>query len=429
MAGPRVRIGIPGISAGPCPLSLGPCKGLQRPGPVFDGIGAAGLNRGGIMKEVIEWLEAKQGEMLALIELLVNIDSGSYCKEGVDACGAIVARELEGLGFQTAVIPETDRGNHLRAERPGRGAGGLFLSAHLDTVFPAGTAARRPFRTEEGLAYGPGVGDIKGGIVQMLFALKALRELGRDTPPIIVFLTGDEEIGSIRGRPHIEDIARQSSWVLVMEPGSKLDSVGIRRWGLGAFRLTIQGRAAHVLKPDSDGVNACRELALKILALESLSDPARGVKVSVNVVSGGRSRQVTAAEAVADIDVRFRDSSRMQEIEAMVRHVASTPILPGVSLQVEGKLTRPPLEPNSNTMRLLRLAAEAAGQIGMDLDPIEEYGGSDGCFTSALGVATLDGLGPRTMDMCGDEERIEITTLVPRTALLASIISRLSGGW
>ncbi|ABK18056.1 peptidase M20 [Syntrophobacter fumaroxidans MPOB] len=382
-------------------------------------------NRGGVMKEVLEWLEARQGEMLSLIELLVNIDSGSYCKEGIDRCGAIVARELEALGFETSVVPEADRGNHLRAQRPGKGEGELFLSAHLDTVFPAGTAGARPFRVEGGLAYGPGVGDIKGGIVQMLFALKALRELGRSTPPTTVFLTGDEEIGSIRGRPHIEDIARRSSWVLVMEPASEPGSVAVRRWGLGAFRLTIRGRAAHVLKPDSDGVNACRELALKILALESLSDFARGVKVSVNLVSGGRSRQVTAAEAVADIDVRVRDSSRMEEIEAMVRKVASTPILPGIVLQVEGKLTRPPLEPNPNTLKLLRLAAETAERIGMVLKPIEEYGGSDGCFTAALGVATLDGLGPRTFDMCGDGERIEIVGIVPRTALLAGIVARL----
>jgi glutamate carboxypeptidase len=379
------------------------------------------------MENVRDYLRVKRDEMLALIERLVNIDSGSYCKEGIDACGRIVGDELEALGFKCSTIPEVDRGNPVRAERPGKGNKTLFLSAHLDTVFPVGTAAQRPFRIAGELAYGPGVGDMKGGIVQMLYALKVLRDLDLSTPPISIFLTGDEEIGSVLGRPYIEEIARRSSWVLVMEPSSKPGSVGIRRWGLGSFYLRIYGRAAHVLNPDSDGVNACRELALKLLALESLSDPVRGLKVSVNLVRGGRSRQVTAAEALADIDVRVRDSARMEEVVAMVRAVAGTPILPGIRIELEGQLTRPPLEPNPETERLLGLATEVARKIGMDLHPIEEYGGSDGCFTAVLGVATLDGMGPLTYDMCGDEERIEIASLVPRTALMAGIMSRLTG--
>ncbi len=378
------------------------------------------------MDELIDRLRGQQDKMLSLLERLVNIDSGTFCKEGIDACGRILAEELEDLGFEIRTVPETDFGNHLLADRPGKGNKTLFLSAHLDTVFPAGTAARHPFRIEGGLAYGPGVGDIKGGIVQMLYALKALRDLDSGAPPITVFLTGDEEVGSVRGRPYIEDVARRSSWVLVMEPSSEPHSVGVRRWGLGSFKLRIFGKAAHVLKPDSDGINACRELALKILALESLSDPVSGVKVSVNLVSGGRSRQVTAAEALADIDVRVRHSSQMQQIEDLVKAVAGAAFLPGIRTDLEGKLTRPPLEPNPASELLLRLATEEARKLGFELHPIEEYGGSDGCFTAALGVATLDGLGPLTYDMCGDRERIELDSLVPRTALLARIISRLA---
>jgi glutamate carboxypeptidase len=378
------------------------------------------------MEKIRDALQAKRGRMLALLERLVNIDSGSYCKEGIDACGRIVAQELAALGFETVTIAETDWGDHVRAERAGKGSRTLFLSAHLDTVFPAGTALKRPFRIAGDLAYGPGVGDMKGGIVQMLYALEVLRDLNLSTPPISIFLTGDEEVGSVRGRPHIEELARRSSWVLVMEPSSQPGSVGVRRWGLGSFYLKIHGRAAHVLQPAADGVNACRELALKILALESLSDPVRAVKVSVNLVRGGRSRQVSAAEARADIDVRVRDNVRMAEVEAVVREVAGTPILPGIRIELEGKLTRPPLEPNPNSELLLRLATAVAGEIGMDLHPLEEYGGSDGCFTAALGVATLDGMGPLTYDMCGDEERIEIASLVPRAALLAGIMTRLA---
>jgi glutamate carboxypeptidase len=212
----------------------------------------------------------------------------------------------------------------------------------------------------------------------------------------------------------------------VMEPSSEPWSIGVRRWGLGSFTLTIKGRAAHVLQPDFEGVNACRELALKILTLESLSDTQRGVKISVNLVSGGRSRQVTAAEARAAIDVRVRDSDRMEDVEARVRLVGGTPVLPGISVTLEGKLTRPPMEPNPKTESLLRLAQDVGRQIGIEVFPKEEYGGSDGCFTAALGVATLDGMGPLCYDMCGDRERIDLASLIPRTLLLAGLVLRLA---
>jgi len=378
------------------------------------------------MKRILDLLERRGDEMLAQIERLVNIDSGTFCKEGIDACGAIVAEELGKLGFKVEVLEERDGGNHVRANRHGKGDRRLFLSAHLDTVFPRGTAAERPFRVMEGLAYGPGVGDMKGGIVQMIHALKALGDLEVDTPPISVFLTGDEETGSVRGRPYIEDLARRSSWAMVMEPGSAPGSIGIRRWGIGSFYLTIHGKATHVLKPDSEGVNASKELAFKILALESLSDGQRGVRVSVNLVKGGRSRQVTAAEAEAVVDVRIRDGARMAEVEKQVRQVAGTPFLPGIRIDIDGGLTRPPMEPHAGTEAFLRLARGVAEEMALEVRPIEEYGGSDGCFISALGVPTLDGMGPLTYDMCGDDERIEISSLAPRAALLAGIIRRLA---
>jgi glutamate carboxypeptidase len=379
-----------------------------------------------ILEKISNRLKDAEKDMLALIERLVNIDSGSFYKEGIDACGRIIAEELAALGFSIQTIQEKERGDHIRADRSGKGSKRLLILAHLDTVCPSGTAAKRPFRVADGLAYGPGVGDIKSGIVQTLYALKVLREMGVDTPPVSVFLTGDEEIGSVRGRPHIEALARECSWVLVMEPSSSPDSVGVRRWGLGAFHLSIHGKAAHVLEPDSQGVNACRELALKILALESLSDTRRGVKVSVNLVHGGRSRQVTAAEAYAAIDVRVRDAALMESVDGQLRKVASTPILPGIRIELEGKLTRPPLEPNSGSEAFLHLASEVGRAMGITLNPIEEYGGSDGCFTAALGIPTLDGMGPMCYDMCGDNERIEVQSLIPRTTLLAGIIARLA---
>jgi glutamate carboxypeptidase len=378
------------------------------------------------MEEIREYLRAKQGEMLSLLERLVNIDSGSYCKEGIDRCGALVAEELRALGFKTETIVEAERGNHLRAERPGSGSRRLFLLVHLDTVCPAGTVAKRPFRVEGDLAYGPGVGDMKGGIVQMVYALKALHELNRATPPISVFLTGDEELGSVRGRPHIEAEARRAAWALVMEPSTAPGVIGIRRWGVGAFYLTIRGHAAHVLDPDTPGANASKELAFKILALEGLSDPVRGVKVSVNLVRGGSARQVTASEARADIDVRVREATQMAIIEARVREVAEGAVLPGITLELTGGMTRPPMEPTAQTEAFLQLASDVGRGVGIEVRPIEKMGASDGCFTAALSVPTLDAMGPLCHDICGETERIEVPSLLPRTLLIAGIIQRLA---
>lgn len=380
------------------------------------------------MEKIRNYLHRKQDEMLDLLERLVNIDSGSYCKEGIDACGQIVTEELQALGFQVEIISEADWGNHVRAKRPGRGKKRLFLSAHLDTVWPIGTVAKRPFRVDGDLAYGPGVGDMKGGIIQMIYALKALRYLGVETPPMSVFLTGDEEVGSIRGRPYIEEEARRSTWVLVMESSPAPGIIVVKRWGVGAFNLTIYGKGAHVMDPNKAGVNACRELALKILTLESLSDPVEGVKVSVNLVQGGNARQVTAPEARANIDVRVRDGAQMDAVEARVREVAGIPFLHGIRIELDGKLTRPPMQPNPNTEAFLRLATEVGREIDLDVRPIEKGGGSDGCFTAALAIATLDGMGPVCYGLCSETERIEVSSLIPRTLLIAGIIQRLAKG-
>jgi glutamate carboxypeptidase len=381
-----------------------------------------------MLDELRDYLNRKYPRMLEMLEMLVNIDSGSYCKEGIDLCGQILARQLEDLGFETRIIEERDRGNHVLARRDGRGAEQLLLSAHLDTVWPAGTAAKRPFRKKGSYLYGPGVGDMKAGLMQLVYALKALQTAGRDTPPIAVFLTGDEELGSVRGRPHIEELARESSWVLVLESSVPPTTAVWRRWGVGAFELRIEGKAAHVLDSGRSGVNACSELARKILSLEGLSDPERGLKVSVNQVSGGTARQVTAARATARIDVRVRDPEMVARVDRMVRQAAETASLPGISLVLEGSMTRPPMQYSAETEELLRLVCAVAAELHMDLTAGEKAGGSDGSFTAALGTPTLDGMGLLGYDMCSEKERIEVSSVVPRTLLLAAAIHELAGG-
>jgi glutamate carboxypeptidase len=197
---------------------------------------------------------------------------------------------------------------------------------------------------------------------------------------------------------------------------------------VGAFELQIRGKAAHVLDPERTGVNACTELARKILSLEGLTDAEGGVKVSVNQVSGGTARQVTAARAAARIDVRVRDPDMVSEVDRMVRQAAESASLPGISLALEGSMTRPPMQPNPETEALLRLVSAVAAELNMELVAGEKAGGSDGSFTAALGAATLDGMGLLGYDMCSENERIETSSVVPRTLLLAGAIHRLAAG-
>ncbi|MCX7037663.1 MAG: M20 family metallopeptidase [Spirochaetes bacterium] len=382
-----------------------------------------------MIREMHSSLVGKRVEMLDLLQRLVSIDSGSFCKEGIDLCGAIVAEELQRIGFETEVLPNDDRGNALRVSRPGKGAARLLLLAHLDTVWPSGTVVRRPFAVKGNWAYGPGVADMKGGIVQMIFALDALGSLGGNAPPITVFCTGDEELGSVSARPLIEEAATGARWAIVMESAVSPEDVVVRRWGVGAFELEITGRCAHVLDPDAAGVNACSELAAKVLALEGLSDPSGGVRVGVNMVHGGTARQVTAGNARASIDVRVRHLAAMSGVESRVRETASRPSLAGIALRLTGAMTRPPMEPHRETEKLLTLAVSVARELGLELSPGEKAGGSDGSFASALGVATLDGMGPLCQGFCGEEERIEIASLASRSALLARIVHRLSAAF
>jgi len=379
-----------------------------------------------MLDELQDHLKRDYPEMLEMLEQLVNIDSGSYCKEGIDLCGQIVAERLERLGFETRTIAEPDRGNHVLALRKGQGRKQLFLSAHLDTVWPAGTAATRPFSKKGNYLYGPGVGDMKGGLVQLVYALKALHSMDLGTPPIAVFLTGDEELGSVRARPHIEKLARKSSWVFVLEASVPPTTVVLRRWGVGAFELQINGRAAHVLDPARAGVNACSELAHRILSLEGLSDWDRGIKVSVNQVRGGSARQVTASGATAGIDVRVRDPDMVRSVDQMVRRTAETASLQGISLVLKGGMTRPPMQAHGETEALFRLVNDVAREMNMELVAGEKAGGSDGSFTAAMGTATLDGMGLLGYDMCSEKERIEDSSIVARTLLLAGTIQRLS---
>ncbi|MBI4641205.1 MAG: M20 family metallopeptidase [Candidatus Tectomicrobia bacterium] len=376
---------------------------------------------------VLTYLRQHEGEMFALLERFVRVDSGSYEKRGVDQMGDLLSEELSQLGFQIETIREESCGNHLLAKRGGDGHGRLFLSCHLDTVTRPHQFSDGPFLLRGREAHGAGVADMKGGVVQMLFALKALQAVGaKRLPSITIFATGDEELGSVRGRPYIEREGKVCNWALVVEPGRSDGSYVSERWSLAVYYLTIHGFAVHMGDPQQKGINANLDLAHKIIALEGLTDEEKGVKVGVNLIQGGISRQTVAPTATAHIDVRARTQPLMDELIPKVEAICRTTYIPGVEMTLTGGVTRPAMEKHAATEQLFQLVTEVGQEVGIEVKSAATRGGGDGSFVAQLGVPTIDGMGPIGHHSCTTREYIEIESCVPRTAVIALTIARLS---
>ena len=373
-----------------------------------------------------EALRQKTPEMLALIERLVNIDSGSYDKAGVDRVGAILADELACTGFEISRHAMAPCGDQVIGTLRLKGRGRLLILGHADTVWPAGTALEWPYAEHDGRATGPGVGDMKGGLVMAIFALRELLAAGFDgLESIRFFVVPDEELGSIYSRPRIEEAAREADWVLVLEPGRPGGGIVTARGAVGAFFMHACGQTAHCATNYRKGASAVRELALKVPQLEALSDPDRNTVVNVGVFRGGAARQVIPGEAKIDIDVRARTAAQAEALLAAIERIAADRRDSRVDVRLSGTLTRPPFTSESNRA-LAALALALAGELGITVFEVEPTaGGSDGNFAAALGVPTIDALGPVSTDVCSRQEKMDIASLADRGALLAGIIERL----
>ncbi len=371
-------------------------------------------------------LQDQLPQMLQLLETLVNIDSGSYCKNGVDRVSSMLADELAGLGFDIERHALRDRGDQVIATRRLKGKGRLLILGHADTVWPEGTVQEWPFSMADGRATGPGVGDMKGGLVMATFALRQLLADGFDAlESIRFFIVPDEELGSIQSRARIEDVARHADWTLVLEPGRPGGGVVTARGALGAFRMHAHGHSAHCAVNPQKGASAIRELSLKVPALEALSDPDRGTIVNVGIFRGGAARQVVPHEAEIEIDVRARTQTEADRLLGKIKSIAAQRANDRVSVELLGQLTRPAFIPERNRS-LFEMAKSAAAELRVDILEIGPTpGGSDGNFAAALGVPTLDGLGPVCSDICSRQETIDIGSLADRGAMFASIIHGL----
>ena len=361
--------------------------------------------------------------MRETIGALVQLESPSTDKTAVDRCGQELRSRLKALGGNVERIDGGQRGDHIRADFAGSGAPVLLLG-HFDTVWPVGQLERMPLREEEGRLHGPGVFDMKAGIAVSMLAVWALRELQLPAPPHVTMLwTTDEEIGSETSRAAIERFARESRAVLVLEPSLPGGAAKTSRKGCGEFELTISGVSAHAGLDPTKGASAIHELAHQIVAITALQDPARGVTLNVGRISGGSRTNVVADVARASIDVRVPTMADAAILEQALRGLR--PRLAGTRLELQGGVGRPPLERSEGVIRLYEVAREVARQLGQDLKEGGTGGGSDGNFTAALGVPTLDGLGPRGDGAHALHEHVETDDLAWRAAFLATLLSRL----
>jgi glutamate carboxypeptidase len=377
--------------------------------------------------ELLRFCEEHRDDMLGVLQQMVEMESPSDNKAALDRLGAHLAREFERAGAKVKIHPQGECGDHLTAEFPGRSrAKPVLLLGHFDTVWPLGTLARMPFRVEGGRVRGPGVLDMKAGITMMMFALRALRVMGShpDHRPVIVLLDTDEEVGSTTGRPLVEATAQECEAVLVLEPAQGLAGhLKTSRKGVGDFTVRVTGRASHAGVDFEKGHSAIIELSRQILDVAKFTDVARGITVNPGVIQGGTRTNVVAAEAHAEVDVRIARAADAIELER--EFAALRPYDPECSLEVSGGVNRPPMERTEGTVRLFRLAQEQAGKLGMTLEESATGGGSDGNFTSALGIPTLDGLGGVGEGAHADHESILLGELPRRTALLASLIANI----
>jgi glutamate carboxypeptidase len=379
------------------------------------------------MPSLLKWLQPRQAAMARLVGRFVRAESPSSDKSAVDRFGRMVAAEWRRRGARVTLLRQRERGDHVRAEwnPPGsRVKGKILVLGHLDTVYGMGTLASMPFRVSRGHAYGPGTFDMKGGLVIALFAVDALAAARRMPQRKIVFLwTSDEEIGSGTSRAAIEREARRSDAVLVLEPASgPRGMVKTGRKGVGEIELIATGRAAHAGLNPEDGVNAIEEIALQIARIARWNQPRRGITVSAGVIEGGTRTNVIPESARVVVDARAESQADMRELERKFR--ALRPILRGAKLQIRGGFNRPPME-RQVSASLYAKARALAKEIALTLDEAYVGGGSDGNFTAALGVPTLDGLGAVGEGAHSSREKILIHALPERAALVAGLLATL----
>lgn len=376
------------------------------------------------------WLAAQQQAMVDLLREMVDIDSGSYHKPGIDAVGAVLERFFTAHGIALERLPQAKHGDCLRALVPwdgpaGNAGGNIVLMGHRDTVYPLGEVARRPFAIRDGIAYGPGVADMKAGLVMNAFVLAAFRKFGGAPAPLVGLYTGDEEIGSPEGRPVIEAEARRARAVFNSEPGRVSGNIVTGRKGgvFSAFRIT--GKAAHSGGSFTEGISAIEELARKIQAIHALTDLDRGVTLNVGLVSGGQSVNTVAPWAEGQIDFRYVRPEDRDDIMAKLGAIIERSYVPGTKAELTVRGEFLPLNQTPAARKLFELYVEAAADSGFKTEGEFTGGCADSGFTAAVGAPTICAVGPVGGKAHSPDEFLRLDSLIPRAQACARAILRL----
>ena len=379
---------------------------------------------------LFDHLSRQRHDMVALLADLVAAESPSDAPETQAGPIGILYEQFDRLGYHVRHTPGTRTGGYLIARHPAAGgqpAAGerptQLLLGHCDTVWAVGTLAEMPLEVEGDILRGPGSFDMKGGLAQGIFALKALHELGLEPPLAPVFLINtDEEIGSIESRPVIEQLAAESARALILEPAAgSSGQLKTARKGVGDFEIVVRGRASHAGLEPEKGVSAILGMAEIVRTLATLNDYPRGVSVSVGLISGGLRSNVVAPECRAVVDVRAVTVADAERLDREIR--ALTPPLEGTTLEISGGFDRPPLERTPRNAALWELARATGEELGLALEETAVGGGSDGNLTSPY-TATLDGLGPVGDGAHARHEHVIISKMVERSALLAALLMK-----
>jgi glutamate carboxypeptidase len=380
--------------------------------------------------QITAWLATQQQAMIDLLREMVDIDSGSYHKAGIDAVGAVLERFFAAHGIAVERLPQAKHGDCLRAlvpaDGPGGNAGGnIVLMGHRDTVYPQGEVTRRPFSIRDGVAYGPGVADMKAGLVMNAFVLAAFRKFGDAPAPLIGLYTGDEEIGSPEGRPVIEAEARRARAVFNSEPGRISGNIVTGRKGgvFSAFR--IAGKAAHSGGSFTEGISAIEELARKIQAIHALTDLDRGVTLNVGLVSGGQSVNTVAPWAEGQIDFRYARPEDRDDIMAKLAAIIERSYVPGTKAELTVRGEFLPLNQTPAARKLFDVYVAAAADSGFKTEGEFTGGCADSGFTAAVGAPTICAVGPVGGKAHSPDEFLRLDSLVPRAQACARAILRL----
>lgn len=366
-------------------------------------------------------------EFLKDLEQIVNIDSGSKCPEGTKAVADFFAAKFGQIGWATEYIDMGGEvGPCLKAINRVADKYDLLIIGHMDTVFPAGTVKERPFKIEDNRAYGPGVIDMKPGL---LYAWHVAEEINRNDElkekNICILFNSDEEISSIYSRPLIEKIAPSCGAVIVLEPARSNGGTVQSRKGISKYFIDFRGIAAHAGVDPENGASAIDELCYVVTELNKLRNPDKGTTVNAGVIKGGTVPNVVAESAQVQIDVRMTEVAEAEAFDKRVRELATAPQNSRVKITVDGGLKRPPMNNPTVNGALFKLVEEAGAEVGIEIKWVATGGGSDANFTSALGVPTLDTLGPIGGLGHGVGEYMEIDSVLPRLDLLMRVVRKI----